>query len=240
MKLTIYIPTYKRDSLDACLESVASQHNNSVEIIVSDNDEGGFARDIVYKYKDYVSEYSIRKQNIGCDGNCLYGITAGDGEYVWVLGDDDKILPGAIDAIMPMLNGVDRIMQFAPYSGETIPNFSGTMAELINRLNDKSYIIAATLASMNVWRRESMDFKIGVKHLDSRNVLAWSGINANTVSIPGIPTVLVNDTNHFQFRDFDSVMFEYCDALSNIQGVEKFTFHNANRWNFVSASMEKK
>jgi hypothetical protein len=35
-------------------------------------------------------------------------------------------------------------------------------------------------------------------------------------------------------------MFEYCDALSGIDGVEKFTFHNANKWNFVSASMEKK
>ena len=85
-----------------------------------------------------------------------------------------------------------------------------------------------------------MDFKTGVKHLDSRNVLAWSGINCETVSIPNIPTVLVNDTNHFVFKDFDNVMFEYCDALSGIDGVEKFTFHNANKWNFVSASMEKK
>jgi hypothetical protein len=141
---------------------------------------------------------------------------------------------------MPMLNGVDRIMQFAPYSGEVIPGFSGTMAGLINRLNDKSFLIAATLASMNVWKRDVMDFKIGTKHLDSRNVLAWSGINCKTVSIPDIPTVLVNDTNLFEFRDFDNVMFEYCDALSDIDGVEKFTFHNANKWNFVSASMEKK
>jgi glycosyltransferase involved in cell wall biosynthesis len=240
MKLTIYIPTYKRKSLDKCLESIVSQHRNDIEIIVSDNDQDGFARDIVNKYKDYVTEYSIRKQNIGCDGNCLYGITAGSADYVWVIGDDDVLLPGAINTIMPMLNGVDRIMQFALYSRETIPYFSGTMAELINRLNDKSYVIAATLASMNVWRREVMDFKIGVKHLDSRNVLAWSGIKANTVSIPGVPTVLVNDTNHFEFKDFDRVMFEYCDALSEIDGVNKFTFYNANRWNFVSASMERK
>jgi hypothetical protein len=114
------------------------------------------------------------------------------------------------------------------------------MVELINSLNDKSYVIAATLASMNIWKRDVMDFKIGTKYLDSRNVLAWSGINCKTVSIPNIPTVLVNDTNLFEFKDFDNVMFEYCDALSDIDGVEKFTFHNANKWNFVSASMEKK
>jgi glycosyltransferase involved in cell wall biosynthesis len=240
MNLTIYIPTYRRDSLDACLNSIVSQFNTNLEIIVSDNDQDCYASNIVSKYKNYVTEYSVRKQNIGCDGNCLYGITAGTSEYVWVVGDDDIILPGAIDAIMPMLNGVDRIMQFAPYSGEVIPGFSGTMAGLINRLNDKSFLIAATLASMNIWKRDVMDFKIGTKHLDSRNVLAWSGINCKTVSIPDIPTVLVNDTNLFEFRDFDNVMFEYCDALSDIDGVEKFTFHNANKWNFVSASMEKK
>ncbi len=237
MLLTIYIPTYRRDSLDYCLDSVISQTNSDVEIIVSDNDQDGYAGHIVYEYKDYISDYSIRKQNIGCDGNCLYGITAGSGDYVWVLGDDDILIPGAIDTIMPMLNGVDRVMQFAPHSGEVLPGFSGTMIELMNKLNDKSYVVAATLASMNVWRREVMDFKIGVKHLDSRNVLAWAGIGCNTVSIPSVPTVLVNDTNLFQFKDFDNVMSEYCDALSSIDGVDKFIFNDASKWNFVNASV---
>ena len=240
MKLTVYIPTYRRESLDACLSSIASQHNDRVEIIVSDNDQDGFAGNIVYKYKDYVSEYSIRKQNIGCDGNCLYGMTAGDGEYVWVVGDDDIILPGAVDTILSMLDGTDRIMQFAPYSGEVIPSFSGTMSELINTLDDKSFLIAATLASMNVWRRGAMDFRTGVKHLDSRNVLAWAGLNCKTVSIPNSPTVLVNDTNLFEFKDFDKVMLEYSDALADANGVERFTFYNANKWNFVSASLDAK
>lgn len=89
MLLTIYIPTYKRDSLDDCLNSIIYQSNSDIEIIVSDNDQDGYAKDIAYKYKNYVSDYSIRKQNIGCDGNCLHGITAGSGDYVWVIGDDD-------------------------------------------------------------------------------------------------------------------------------------------------------
>ncbi len=240
MILTIYIPTYKRESVAQCVESIVGQLTSDIELIISDNDQDGFAGNLLYPYKDYISEYSVRKQNIGCDGNCLHGITAGTGEYVWVLGDDDILLPGAVETLLPMLNGVDRVMQYAPYYGELIPGFSGTMVELINSLNDKSYVIAATLASMNIWRRDMMDFKTGVKHLDSRNVLAWSGINCKTVSIPNTPTVLVNDTNHFVFKDFDNVMFEYCDALSDIDGVEKFTFDNANKWNFVNASMEKK
>lgn len=240
MVLTIYIPTYKRESVVQCVESIIGQLTSDVELIISDNDQDGFAGNLLYPYKDYISEYSVRKQNIGCDGNCLHGVTAGTGEYVWVLGDDDVLLPDAVATLLPMLNGVDRVMQYAPYSGELNPGFSGTMVELINSLNDKSYVIAATLASMNIWRRDVMDFKTGVKHLDSRNVLAWSGINCKTVSIPNTPTVLVNDTNHFVFKDFDNVMFEYCDALSDIDGVEKFTFDNANKWNFVNASMEKK
>ena len=55
-----------------------------------------------------------------------------------------------------------------------------------------------------------------------------------------MPTVIVNDTNHFIFKDFDTVMFEYCDALSDIEGVKKFTFNNANKWNFVNASVDAK
>jgi len=240
MKLTIYIPTYKRESLDACLNSIASQYSDNIEIIVSDNDQDGFARNIVDKYKNYINEYSIKKQNIGCDGNCLYGITAGSGEYVWVVGDDDIILPGAVDTILLMLDGTDRIMQFAPYSGEVIPGFHGTMNGLITALNDKSYLIAATLVSVNVWKRDVMNFKTGVMHLDSRNVLAWAGIDCKTVSIPNVPTVLVNDTNFFQFKDFDNVMFEYFDALSDANSVKGFTFYNANRWNFVNASLGAK
>jgi hypothetical protein len=85
-----------------------------------------------------------------------------------------------------------------------------------------------------------MDFRTGVKHLDSRNVLAWAGLNCKTVSIPIFPTVLVNDTNQFEFRAFDQVMFEYSDALADANGVERFTFYNANKWNFVSASLGAK
>jgi hypothetical protein len=35
-------------------------------------------------------------------------------------------------------------------------------------------------------------------------------------------------------------MFEYSDALADANSVERFTFYNANKWNFVSASLEKK
>ena len=240
MPLTIYIPTYKRESVVQCVESIVNQFTNDIELIISDNDQDASAGDLLYPYKEYITEYSVRKQNIGCDGNCLHGLTSGTGEYVWVLGDDDIILPGAIDTILSMLDGTDRIMQFAPYSGEVTPGFSGTMSELITTLNDKSFLIAATLASMNVWRRDAMDFRTGVKHLDSRNVLAWAGLNCKTVSIPNSPTVLVNDTNLFEFKDFEQVMSEYSDALADANSVERFNFYNANKWTFVSASLEKK
>lgn len=240
MPLTIYIPTYKRESVVQCVESIVNQFTNDIELIISDNDQDASAGDLLYPYKEYITEYSVRKQNIGCDGNCLHGLTSGTGEYVWVLGDDDIILPGAIDTILSMLDGTDRIMQFAPYSGEVTPGFSGTMSGLITTLNDKSFLIAATLASMNVWRRDAMDFRTGVKHLDSRNVLAWAGLNCKTVSIPNSPTVLVNDTNLFEFKDFEQVMSEYSDALADANSVERFNFYNANKWTFVSASLEKK
>ncbi|CAB4146039.1 Glyco_tranf_GTA_type domain containing protein, partial [uncultured Caudovirales phage] len=62
MLLTIYIPTYRRDSLDGCLDSIIYQSNSNIEIIISDNDQDGYARGIAHKYKNYVTDYSVRKQ----------------------------------------------------------------------------------------------------------------------------------------------------------------------------------
>ena len=43
MLLTIYIPTYRRESVVHCVESIISQMTDQVELIISDNDEDGFA-----------------------------------------------------------------------------------------------------------------------------------------------------------------------------------------------------
>jgi hypothetical protein len=106
-------------------------------------------------------EYSRRATNIGGDANILRGATAGTGEYVWVIGDDDVLLPGAIAETLRMIDAdrPDRIIHFTPEAAGLVPRgHTGTMGTLIDTLgDDASLLIAATLISANVYRRASLD-----------------------------------------------------------------------------------
>jgi hypothetical protein len=80
-------------------------------------------------------EYSRRATNIGGDANILRGATAGTGEYVWVVGDDDVLLPGAIAETLRMIDAdrPDRIIHFTPEAAGLVPRgHAGTMGTLID------------------------------------------------------------------------------------------------------------
>lgn len=108
-KLTIAIPTYNRaEKLLECINRVIEYSNNlNVEIIVSDNASLDNTREIVVSIID--NNPSIRyyrnSENLGFDGNFLNCFEKATGEYVWLLSDDDIILPGAIESV---LEGLDK------------------------------------------------------------------------------------------------------------------------------------
>ena len=98
MKLTIYIPTFKRAELRDCLNSICPQLIDGVELIVSDNDPDGSAKYVKDEYPK--ARYERRYFNLGGDVNVLRGLLSGSGEYVWVVGDDDTLLPGAVKSVL--------------------------------------------------------------------------------------------------------------------------------------------
>lgn len=232
VKLTIYIPTYDRPAdLKRLLDAVCPQLVDGVELIVSDNH--GSARDLVAQYDGV--RYVKRWTDIGCDGNCLSGVFAGTGEYVWVIGDDDKPMAGAVDYILRHIDGIDRLILTSSVAGETPVGFFGTMRDLWNLLSDKSFIVASTLCSMNVWRRSVMNVGEGVKHLDSRNVLAWTGLGCWSVRVASVPLMSVGREHQVTFAGFGETMAAYTDALADAIGVDRLPFQNFGRWNYTNA-----
>lgn len=234
MKLTIYIPTYKRAELDECLYSITNQLVDGVEVLVSDNDPNGSAKEIALKYPKV--RYSKRYFNIEGDPNVLRGLACGTGEYVWVFGDDDTMLPGAIKTLMPMLDGVDRIIHWSPNSKETGAGFCGTMPEYIASLDDKSILVASTLITANVWRRKVMDISLGLEKVDTKYPLFWAGLQAKTVKVMSQPTITVGYVHTNVFGFFNKVIDEYLVALSKANEVPLIQLHDALRWNFVNVS----
>jgi len=109
-KLSICIPTYNRAAyLAQCLESVIQAlfgYEDVVEIIVSDNCSTDNTEKILadLQAKNTLLKVWRNNENVGGDRNILLAGMRGRGEYVWILGDDDKIRPEAVKEVLKRIN----------------------------------------------------------------------------------------------------------------------------------------
>lgn len=105
--LTLAIPTYNRvEKLKICLEQVMEQTaGKSIELLVSDNASSDGTQMFMESFcKEHTNVTYVRNpENIGPDRNFLNCYDRAAGEYVILLGDDDLLLPGAVDAILEAL-----------------------------------------------------------------------------------------------------------------------------------------
>ncbi len=103
--LSICISTYNRApwlkvSLRN-LERLIGEGEDGIEVVVCDNASTDNTSEIVKPYlsrKDF--HYHRNKVNVGMLGNLSVTANKARGKYVWILGDDDLVLPGAIERIL--------------------------------------------------------------------------------------------------------------------------------------------
>lgn len=140
--LSICIPTYNRASyLDKCLQSLTENLDNyGFPIYISDNfSEDGTEAVVNYYQKSYSKiVYKKNKTNMGLYLNILNVIDMAKSEYVWLMGDDDAILPSSIERVLSkILEGNDYIVVNAiPYD----INLEHAKSErIINCREDKRY-----------------------------------------------------------------------------------------------------
>lgn len=109
--LSICIPTFNRSRFLA--ELLASLHSCSspgalgtaAELIVSDNHSIDDTAEIVrgFQHRGLAVRYVRNETNLGADANFLRCLSLATGRYLWVLGDDDLVMPGAIAALISLL-----------------------------------------------------------------------------------------------------------------------------------------
>lgn len=97
-KLSICIPTFNRAKhLNNCLNSilVAKKINEfEYEICISDNGSTDNTEEIVKRYIDKLPiKYSKNAVNLGIPRNFLKVVSIANGEFAWLLGDDDLLMP---------------------------------------------------------------------------------------------------------------------------------------------------
>ena len=109
--LTFAIPTYNgaeflSGAIDSIVKEAAAEKFKDIEVLVSDNCSTDGTREIAEKYQaEYPGtvRYRRNEENIGYDRNVDLAVREAKGEYVWLIGDDDYLSPGAVTVIRAKL-----------------------------------------------------------------------------------------------------------------------------------------
>lgn len=112
MMLSLCVPTYNRAalldvSLRAILPQVTPAMAGLVEVVVLDNaspdETPAVVEQAMTDFPQATVRYVRRPVNIGCDGNFTDAPNQAEGEFVYLLSDDDVLLPGAVETLLGLL-----------------------------------------------------------------------------------------------------------------------------------------
>ena len=135
--LTIVIGTYNRGRfLQRLLASIApelAKYPEQVKVLICDDCSTDDTADVIAGFVNgSLPILSIRNSsNKGLDGNLLFGFMQATTEYVWLFGDDDVMLEGALDVLMPEL--IKERVAFAYIGGYA---FKGEFVRKNNRFQN--------------------------------------------------------------------------------------------------------
>ena len=104
MKISVCIPTYNRAAhLANCLRSIIvnkSKSKTDFQVCVSDNCSSDGTEDAVRRAQASMEiKYRKNPSHLGMPRNFLNAVEMADGEFVWLIGDDDLLLPCALEEL---------------------------------------------------------------------------------------------------------------------------------------------
>ncbi len=110
-KLSICIPVYNRKALfEQCLLAACKaciDHPDEVEIVVSDNASEdnllAVVENIRVSYPTISIVYRRNGRNTGLAINFLKSVELANGEFCWIIGSDDFLVPHGVDSILKIL-----------------------------------------------------------------------------------------------------------------------------------------
>lgn len=109
--ISIAIPTYNRANfLKNLLDNILPQASclgGEVEICISNNCSTDNTREVVMGYKEKypnLINYNENEKNLGMDRNILKAMEMPQGDFVWLLGDDDMVVSNGIKKAVDFIN----------------------------------------------------------------------------------------------------------------------------------------
>lgn len=113
-KLSVCISTYNRaDWLKASLENWQRLYPaplDGVELVVCDNASSDHTSSVVEPYMARPDiSYRRNRKNVGMLGNLRETAHIANGDYIWILGDDDLIVPGSVERVLKAINSQPEV-----------------------------------------------------------------------------------------------------------------------------------
>lgn len=102
--ISVIIPTRERaGTLAYTLASALDQTSTEYEVVVSDNVSEDDTADVVNAQQDGRIRYFRTSQRLSMCDNYEFALGQARGEYVIIIGDDDAVIPGRLDALLARL-----------------------------------------------------------------------------------------------------------------------------------------
>jgi hypothetical protein len=239
--LTIYIPTYNRHEIVDLLDSLGPQLTADVELIVSDdgpNKLGEAPTLALAKTAPCRVTYMHNPQPIGGPLQLERGLTAGIGAWLWMIGDDDLVLPGALADILRAIeqDDIDRLILLTPSAPTKAAGMVGTPQGL--EQTEPGLMIATTLITANVLRRSSLNIDLARSKRGTMYGPAWAYTSAQRVKVQPNPAFEVGTKYAGEF-------VAATDPTADIAGIWSDLLRNGYNisptdetasWNYVSAA----
>lgn len=149
--LGIGIPTYKRpEQLLETVRSIAAAGGREfkIPVFISDDSVDGTNEAAL---ADLKSEYPFlhvfrNEKTLGIDGNILRSVDVNTCRHAWLLGEDDRLVPGAVERVLRVLEKEDAPFVFVNYKSVNA-DFSKTLKPVSLPLRED-----ATMPAARFWR----------------------------------------------------------------------------------------
>lgn len=164
--LGIWIPTWNRPHFFARLiASLEPQHDDvHVNVGVNPPSDG-------YEFPDWC-QVTFNETNIGQSRNILQGVTTSDADYLWMLGDDEQLLPGAVEEIRRCIATAPGMVictdgRFDHGPSGYFPTWPDWMDACLDA-GREVMLTVQTLMSATVFRRAALNLDVAHQFLDTR------------------------------------------------------------------------
>lgn len=213
--LSLCIPTRNRArwleiALTVLAKDVQKHHISPdvFKIYISDNCATDDTPAVVKRFQEQMPGliYSRNETNIGGDRNILHCPELAKGQYVWIMGDDDSVIPGRLPFILDVLSK-NRLALFLNLGVQSAPgfklpahfkNFRG-FAQACSQVNPQT-LLSHSLISANIFRAECFDLKLAHERIKTFYGHMYAMVdrmddNAGGVYVPNRATIKIRNSS---------------------------------------------